>query len=585
MEARKGGSPLKKPSVNLEVQSEVKKVLKGVRRSKLSGWVALSLEIILLGSNGVDGVDADKGIDLIHVNNSPFLSSSRNKASISLEEIATGRVSEILELLEGNDRFKKKLERVKRRLENLPYCSTSGHLVLVKEREFVYNGDGLVNLDVSLPWSVGFEYRPHRCNANICPICGYYESRRKQTRLFELLEASLQLGVKLSFLTLTVEAFDNPLAAVLYMLKIRQKIYNTNLSKKLLKRLKPYLFRELLGWGRSLRERDKSGWRKRFRLEKERIREYLNGLNTRIDEFKKDKKTKNRVRIGDLISAVVKLEVHKTPHGWHPHLHSILTEFIPKVLINAFWRYITAGRGRITDIRAVKGKKGVLELAKYETKPVNSKLTDLRKVENGVYQSDGVFVSYEELLLLEFALFGRQKFVVWGDWRRLEEQLKEEEKINLQEEEKPKFSLYKVPVYVEHSMFHLPKALRSAKRLGKKVAVGRGHIDFGGFLNPSSKLFNDLELEELAELNRKLHKVPVSLYALPDGSSIGLEVHLEGDLLNDFYFVLKRIVEDHPGVSKFFKPPDDIVAEYEDSGLPLHLREQIEMSFYYLPEI
>ena len=563
-------SVIKRLEEPIRFKKERRNPFKGLPVSTLSGWVVLAPGVVL-------GCERPRSwIDLIPVGFSPEISKAEGDAGAPSEKEPSGGVKEILETLRGDEKTLRKLQRVEERLKKLPYCGQSGHLALRRSKDFEITGE--VGFKKSLAVDIKLEYVPHRCNSSVCPICGYYDSKEKYGKIIELLEASSVLNLRLAFATFTAKPFPDPLSAVEWLIKIRSKAYNQSISRKFLKEFRKFLLREFWEFGRNLRREKPDLWRKRIREEKVRIKEHFGSIKTRIEELKEEETRKGRVRIGDLYPGIHKLEVHKTEEGWHPHDHSIFLDYIPKVVLTAFWKYITGGRGEITDIRRFKGKKAVAEISKYITKPVNSKLTDFTRLEEGIVQSNGVRVSYEELLLLEYALYGRKKLVVWGAWRELEKRLREEEKINKPEREEEVFHLYKVFIDTKGSMWHLPRALRLARRLGKPVLVRGASIDLSPFMDTTSGDLVGYNLEELGELSAVLSAVPCRLYAVPEGY-IKVEVSLQGRELRAFKDLLWVAFKRHRGWERFLKPPEEEIdtSLYEvDEGLPKHLEEQID---------
>jgi len=555
---------------------------------------------------------------LIPVGFSPEKKNSKNPLKgLKEEKTAEGkgregdpleRVREILEELRKEEKTRKKLERAEKRLKKLPYCSREGHLALRGKKGLSLKGE--VEFKEVLGAELKLEYVPHRCNSAICPICGYYESRKKYARVFELLEASLALDLKLAFFTLTRKPMEDPLSAVEWAMNIRTKAYNQGITKRFEKEIRKYLLRELMEFGRHLREKYPDRWRERLREEIIRLREHFGRIKTRYEELKGDGTRKGRVRIGDLYDVILKLEVHKVEGGWYPHWHGISLGYIPKVLLNAFWRYLTGGEGEITDIRKLKGKKAIAELSKYITKPVNSKLTDFTNIkeggvyqvnkvwveEKGEYQTINIWVSYEELLLLEYALYGRKKLVVWGSWKELEKRLREEEKENAPEREEEVFHLYKVYVDTKTPMFHIPKALRKARQWDKEVLIGEGRIDLSPFITAPSEELAKYSLKELGEISQSHSFVSCKLYAVPEGY-IKVEVPLKGRELEIFKELLWVALKSHRKWEEFINPSkreggnktpesgEDIVSQYEGLSLPDHLEEQIDVDIDLFGEI
>jgi hypothetical protein len=443
-----------------------------------------------------------------------------------------------------------KFRRVFNRLWRLPTCSRTGH-------------PGIKGLPIEGEYEL--IYHPHRCGSLVCPVCGFYESKKKYRKVFDLLKLFVDLkGSRLAFSTFTVKPFENPTEAVEFMFKIRQKIYNTNLSERLLRNLSPLLVRELVLFYHNLKRKKGLEYaKKRVKVEIERIRKFISSLSQKVEERRREAK---KVRIADLIPAIWKFEIHKTPKGWHPHWHNILGEYIPKTLLVAFWKYITKGRGEIADIRKLKGHKAVAEISKYETKPVNEKLAKLDHLweEGKVIQSNDVEVSLEELFELELALYGRQKITVWGKWK--ETIVSEVEESSKDEEEKT-VHLWCVDVRTKTSMFHIPKGIRLARKVGKEVSLTECVITF----------------PELVEGNPDaLREFEGTIYATGDGElKIRIKFSNEEERLW-FEELLDRAIDlcrpkekvQKLGNSDVYNPVDD------DGGLPDHLREQIDLSLF-----
>lgn len=521
---------------------------KGVIR-KLTKSVFLTGQVV--GGGGSVG-----GIDLIPADNSPKVEASRLEGSPrdknpTLRELIREyltlkgkeeKTKEDLKRLREIEGLHKKFARVYNRLRNLPRCSTTGHMGVkgtIEDYELVYH--------------------PHRCHSLVCPVCGFYESREKFRKVFDLLKLWVDLeDSKLAFITLTGRPFENPTDAVGYMFKIRQKIYNLNLSERLLERLRPILFRELLGFYRSLKRRKGIEYAgKRIKEEIRHIREFVKEITQRVEEKRKETK---KVRLGDIYSFIWKFEIHKTEKGWHPHWHVISSEFFPKTLLNAFWRYITEGRGEITDIRRLRGRKAIAEISKYETKPVNSKLGDLSSIwsEGKVKQSNGVEVTLEELFELELALYGRQKITVWGEWKKPAMEGGEE----VSEGEEKTVHLWCVDVKTKTPMFHIPKAIRLARKIGRKVYITKCEIRFSPVL----------EGEKDAQLTFKGY-----VYARGDGD-LGIEVKFSNKEEKEWFEeLLERAMEYCLRRTKKVKESIEYNPIEEKEPLPDFLRERIEI--------
>ncbi len=587
---------------------------KGLRKEKLPAWVGLNFDLLLFvyipggGDSHRTAVSGggSGGIDSIIADNSPKIQLSQKTACLPEVENLTRSVDfirtllkwelvnnkipfedkELVEILKRFEDGKKKLAKCEVRLTKLPYCSKHGHLRLEWRKEDLELVREEWDINSSLVKKAKLKYHPHRCHSRICPVCGYFDRREHYGELLDLLERSLEdINSQLAFATFTFKGFLTPLTGVEYAFNIRSKVYNLSLSRKFLKVLKPYVIKEVFEFGRRLR-REKINkkypdyWRKRLKTHIKHIREFMQWFIPALEEKLKEQK---KVRIKDLFNLILKFEIHKTEKGfWHPHFHTIIDRFIPKLVLNAFWKYITNGRGEITDIRRLRGKKAVEEVNKYITKPVNSKITDLTKgVKNGITTSNGAKLSYEEILLLEFSLYQRQTYAVWGFWEKWRKVLNETRKKH-NKEEKRSLHLYKVSVLMNQSMFHIPKAIRFAMKSASYVDVGKGEIHLGEIFVKTS-IGYEMDLEDLQSLIEKTPylKPKVNVYASPDGD-IELKPVLNGEDLEAFYSVLVKAIKDHKEFRKFFNLPERIEIDtslYEENDeIPETLLEDMEMN-------
>ena len=591
--AKKGEARLSPPTT-LKTNPNFYKVLEFVRyrfyEKLLStyGWLRLPknyrryLSKSLLKKSVIKGLAGVVRIDSIIADNSPKNEPREKTAGITEIEKATTsvefirtllkyelrdgqipfEVGEIVEILKKFEDGKRKLGKSEVRLKKLPYCSKHGHLRLEWRKEDLSLIKEELDINSGFVEKAKLKYHPHRCHSRICPICGYFDRREHYGELIDLLEKSVKgLNTKLAFATFTFKGFLTPLTAVEYSFRVRSKVYNLSLSKKLIKTLKPFVIKEAYEYGRQIRKKYPGVWRKIFKTHKKHIREFQAWFISALEEKLKEQK---KVRIKDLFNLILKFEIHKTEKGlWHPHFHTIIDRFIPKLVLNAFWKYITEGRGEITDIRRLKGKKAIQEVNKYITKPVNSKITDLTKgVKEGITTANGSKLSYEEILLLEFSLYQRQTYAVWGNWENIRKELNKERNKRLKEKEELSFHLYKVSVLMEQSMFHIPKAIRYAERTKTYVEIGKGEIDF-------SYIFWD-KAKETSYLKAK-----VKVFASPDGE-IELRPLLKGEDLEAFYIVLVKAIKEHREFKKFFNLSENEKAVCQQKEIDISLYEGIE---------
>jgi len=516
---------------------------------------------------GFASVCVSGGIDLIPVDNSPKnipTEGEEEKGNRTEEENITDLIKEYLRLKqiplenrskEENDRIKvieekyPKLQKVYRRLRNLPTCGMKGHL----------GYKPLEDLEFEL------SYHPHRCGSNICPVCSFYESQRKFKRVFDLLKLYADLkDTELAFITLTTRPKESPSKAIETILGYRNRLHNLNLSKKVLEKVRKYLFKEVISFYHYLkRKKGEKEARKRVKVEINRIREFLKELNTKIEEFKEENPNRKKVRISDIYPSIVKLEVHKTPEGWYAHLHIINKGFIPKTLLTSFWRFITNNESYITDIRKLKGKKAIAEISKYETKPVNDKLTDFSRLwtEKRVYQKwkgMDIEITLEELFEMEYALFGRKKLIVWGKWK---EQTKEEEEEKI-------IPLWCVNVYTKRTLFKLPKLIRKARKEGREIFLTECEIVFSPVLEIEANA--QLEFKGKIFVNNE-GKLRVNCYFKDKG-----EEEWFNELLDRAIMYVQERIERKKLREEVRKRKEQEMLESE--GLPKHLREKVDLN-------
>lgn len=98
------------------------------------------------------------------------------------------------------------------------------------------------------------------------------------------------------------------------------------------------------------------------------------------------------------------LEIKRSPstHGWHPHLHIVVTgKFIPHAMLKAIWHRIT-GDSYIVDIRPVRSHD---QLIRYVTKYVSKPL------DNSIFESPD---TTEQAIR---AMHGKRTCTTFGAWR------------------------------------------------------------------------------------------------------------------------------------------------------------------------
>ena len=270
----------------------------------------------------------------------------------------------------GSDVWERKKEKARRRLERLPSCGKTGHVVAV------LGGEG-----------VRLEYQPHRCHSVLCPFCAYENFKETYSEHVEVFESWLSAGRSLVFITLTCPSSHDPREAIDVSFTLIDKLYQWRVGRNNVRKLKKETFREIRAYNRNLKAKGDPERNKKVKRQVEFTREFFRWLDSYVGAGYK---------FGQLLNAMVKFEVtYSREHGFHPHFHLIADRYIPKVVLTALCRLI--GFGEVTDIREVRGRKGLVELTKYITKH---------------WELEGL--SEEQKVELEASLMYRKKFRVWG---------------------------------------------------------------------------------------------------------------------------------------------------------------------------
>lgn len=320
------------------------------------------------------------------------------------KEIGQRSLSEA-ELAKFAELWKLPLSTVKRayqKLKKYPECGKSGGI------RFGYDYKQGEVVDLIL--------HPISCNSIHCPYCQWRHSRRRLSEIISYFTKALSQGEKLTFITLTIPSTFEIGEAVAKSKKLIERLYQFRFrGKRIRERLKTLFLEELVSYTLSLIEGDKgelsesereqvslelldlfksfvnkaeelspeefaelrqdftdrlvsSSLSRYFPLSKGRERKIWRQLFFYCDFGYRMQEVPSDAKLGTVLSAVWKFELtYSKEHGYHPHWHGITNFLLPKLYLTAICRYL--GFGEISDIRLVDGRKGVVELAKYETKP------------------------------------------------------------------------------------------------------------------------------------------------------------------------------------------------------------------------
>jgi len=253
------------------------------------------------------------------------------------------------------------------------FCGSNGHLLVgVKEGEVV-----------------GFKRANHSCRSVLCPYCQVRESRKRLSQVLKWFIRESERGTALTFITITVPSSHNVFEAVERLTQGFRRLYLYRIcGKRNWEKLSAEFFRECRAYYRKLREAGFSREEARRKVE------------WQVELFRRFEKSiagyPYEARFKDIFRGVWKFELTYNPEtGYHPHFHGITTLFIPKLLLTVLMREV--GLGEICDVRLVRGREAIVEIAKYETK---------------YWELEGL--SFEERLAVEVCLLGFQKFRNWG---------------------------------------------------------------------------------------------------------------------------------------------------------------------------
>lgn len=349
----------------------------------------------------------------------------RRGGSIDLIHADISDRKEKKKLVKKSEIWERKKERARKRLERISTCGHSGYVI------GVLNGE-----DVRL------EYHPYRCHSVLCPFCAYENFKKTYARHVEVFESWLSVGHPLVFITLTCLSSHDPQEAVGTAFKLIDKLYQWRVGRNNIRKLKKESIREIRVYDRNLKAKGDPERRKKVKRQIEFTREFFKWLEGYVGAGYK---------FGQLLNALVKFEITYSPeHGFHPHFHLIADRHIPKVVLTALCRLV--GFGEVSDIRAVRGHEGFVELTKYITKH---------------WELEGL--SEEQKVELEASLMFRKKFRVWGF------ELVELEKESKEKEERK--HLWWLRVEVEGQNLHeIPRLVRVSRARGDPVKVCRAEI-------------------------------------------------------------------------------------------------------------
>jgi len=294
----------------------------------------------------------------------------------------------------------------------------SAYRKLLKFPECGKHGGVMVGYDYERGEVADLILNPISCNSVHCPYCQWRHSRSRLSEIISYLGEELRKGKPITFITLTIPSTHDIGEAVRLAKKLIERFYQLRFrGKRVKEELRRLFVEELVSYAISLftenspvpvdpleesilreelsplmekyvryaEERPpkafkelqsvfygylitsslscyvRSDWRERaFKVFRQLY--FYSDFCSRLSGVSPD------VKLGQFLSAVWKFELTYSPeHGYHPHWHGITDFLVPKLYLTAICRYV--GFGAVSDVRLVKGFKGLVELGKYETKP------------------------------------------------------------------------------------------------------------------------------------------------------------------------------------------------------------------------
>ncbi|NPA72967.1 MAG: protein rep [Gammaproteobacteria bacterium] len=267
-----------------------------------------------------------------------------------------------------------------KRLRRKPLCGRLGHLV--------------VGVDELTGEIVKLKRANHSCRSVHCPYCQVRESRKRLSTILTWFSHLLDAGERLSFITITIPSSHNIFEHIAQLKKAFERFYQMRIGRRAWEQISEEFFAEVKSYVLNLRELGYSEEEIERRVKRqlyffEQFEKYV------IAGLDDNAKVKDVFR-----SAVWKFELTYSGNaGYHAHFHGITTVFMPKLLLTVLLK--RAGLGAVCDIRELRGRQGLVELTKYETK---------------YWELEGL--TFEEKLAVEVALLGFKKFRVWGEVER-----------------------------------------------------------------------------------------------------------------------------------------------------------------------
>ena len=366
-----------------------------------------------------------------------------------------------------------------RKLQRFPECGKHGGVIVA------YNYEKEEVEDLKL--------HPISCDSVHCPYCLFRHSRKTISETVSALKEHLKKGRFLTFITLTLPSTHNIFEAVRLAGKFITSLYQRNFrGPNVSKKLRELFVEELVSYSISLFTKKPNVFLNSE--DKERLREDLTPLMEKFVSYAEERlpadfkrlrssfysqlsssfsryfclpldwkdraykvfrqlffysdyhsrvsKVSPDLKLGQFLSAIWKFEITYSPeHGYHPHWHGITDFVVPKLYLTAICRLV--GFGEVNDIRQVRGFKGLVELAKYETKPWELPMDDP-----------------VEVLKREVALFRYHKLRKWGDFKRDKDEVVDE---------KPKVLHLPIPRSICSYSLLDRASLRSLPRLYRKL--------------------------------------------------------------------------------------------------------------------
>ena len=234
-----------------------------------------------------------------------------------------------------------------KRLARKENCSKTGHIVVSYDKEFNRKS---------------IKFAPHRCHSVSCAICEFEKSRETLSEVSEVFEEIAQ-SKHIAFWTLTTPATLNPFVGVEQLRTAINRLRLYKIRKSRLSYFDDLFEKAIKEYELELRAKGfpESEIRRKIMLQKFFHKLFMDRVRQKLQESEK-----GYVAFYETGKFVIKFETNVKDGGYNFHAHILTDVLISKIFLSVFAKEL--GLGHIVDVRAVRGREAVKEIAKYITK-------------------------------------------------------------------------------------------------------------------------------------------------------------------------------------------------------------------------